>query len=189
MGKVDTTGIIRKSVRLGDYVNTTTETYRVKRTGKLDFNDLVFKAIDKKSMDIITGVYPFDLKTAEPFTMDYLSGTLAEKRQFEKEAFEATTRTSVRNSLTTNMVNALRQFDSVSNQHVAISDEDTMWEYTLLPVWLFTYDFENNPYYFAMNGQTGKIFGRVPLDSKRARKQTWLTIAAMAILGFLVAVI
>jgi hypothetical protein len=34
----------------------------------------------------------------------------------------------------------------------------------LLPVWLLSTRFEGNNYLFAMNGQTGKFVGNMPMD-------------------------
>lgn len=42
------------------------------------------------------------------------------------------------------------------------------WSYVLLPVWVLTYRGRNNTmYYFAMNGQTGKVCGKLPVDNKK----------------------
>ena len=40
--------------------------------------------------------------------------------------------------------------------------------YTLLPVWVLTYRAKGNDiFFFAMNGQTGEIVGKLPLDIKK----------------------
>ena len=43
---------------------------------------------------------------------------------------------------------------------------DAKWRYALLPVWTFTYQDKKDDkmYYFALNGQTGKTCGRLPVD-------------------------
>jgi hypothetical protein len=38
--------------------------------------------------------------------------------------------------------------------------------YALLPVWLLTTNWKGAPYTFAMNGQTGKFVGNLPVDKK-----------------------
>lgn len=38
------------------------------------------------------------------------------------------------------------------------------WDYTLLPVWTLVYQGKKNTFYFyAMNGQNGNIYGKLPL--------------------------
>lgn len=41
------------------------------------------------------------------------------------------------------------------------------WHYTLLPMWLMTYKYGGKDYYFAMNGQSRKIAGKIPISIPR----------------------
>lgn len=41
------------------------------------------------------------------------------------------------------------------------------WSYTLLPVWIITYKYKGKIYPFAINGQTGKLYGSLPADTGR----------------------
>lgn len=41
------------------------------------------------------------------------------------------------------------------------------WSYTLLPVWIITYKYNGKIYPFAINGQTGKLYGSLPADTGR----------------------
>ena len=34
----------------------------------------------------------------------------------------------------------------------------------MVPVWILTTRYENQPYTFMMNGQTGKVVGSLPID-------------------------
>ena len=47
----------------------------------------------------------------------------------------------------------------------------------MLPVWLLNTKWEGKDYLFAMNGQTGKLVGDLPVD----RKRFWATFAAIAL--------
>ena len=40
--------------------------------------------------------------------------------------------------------------------------------YALLPVWLLVSHYNGKDYHFAMNGQTGKLIGTLPVSKKRA---------------------
>ena len=40
----------------------------------------------------------------------------------------------------------------------------TSCNYALMPVWMMTYSSGSSNYIFAMNGQTGKIFGSLPVS-------------------------
>ena len=43
------------------------------------------------------------------------------------------------------------------------------WSYALLPVWTLTYNDKarGKIYYFALNGQTGKVCGQLPVDNRK----------------------
>ena len=42
-----------------------------------------------------------------------------------------------------------------------------MKHYALMPVWMMTYSVGNKNYIFAMNGQTGKVFGSLPVSKAK----------------------
>lgn len=49
----------------------------------------------------------------------------------------------------------------------------------LLPTWMMTYDYMGKKYVYALNGQTGKAFGDLPIDNK-------LIVRDAAIFGIIV---
>jgi predicted RNA-binding Zn-ribbon protein involved in translation (DUF1610 family) len=72
----------------------------------------------------------------------------------------------------------------VRNFSMSADFADETWRYILLPVYLATYKFENEPYQLILNGQTGAVAGQKPV----AWWKVWLVIAALLapgmILGF-----
>ena len=60
------------------------------------------------------------------------------------------------------------------------------WRYTLLPVWVLTYQGRTGTtYYYAMNGQTGETAGRLPLDQGRLFAHAGLIGIVILILGLI----
>ena len=41
------------------------------------------------------------------------------------------------------------------------------WDYTLMPIWILTYHRKNKRHTYALNGYTGKVYGRLPVSGKR----------------------
>ena len=60
-------------------------------------------------------------------------------------------------------------YNSVTVMNQTARLKETRWNYALLPVWTLTYKGkrDNHIYYFACNGQTGKICGKLPVDSAK----------------------
>ncbi|MBQ9318811.1 MAG: hypothetical protein IJR82_04205 [Bacilli bacterium] len=57
--------------------------------------------------------------------------------------------------------------------------------YTLLPVWLLNIKYKDNMHTFAMNGQTGKLIGDIPVDVKKAFFYWILTFVICMIIGLI----
>ena len=60
-------------------------------------------------------------------------------------------------------------YDRVSVRRSDAQLRDEKWEYALLPVWTLTYhdQAKNEMYYFTVNGQTGKVCGKLPVDKTK----------------------
>ena len=62
-----------------------------------------------------------------------------------------------------------KSYDSVNIRSQEARIRGARWAYALLPVWTLTYREHKtgNIYYFACNGQSGKVCGKLPVDSKK----------------------
>ena len=41
------------------------------------------------------------------------------------------------------------------------------WQYAMMPVWMMNYLYNGRDYLYAMNGQTGKNYGELPLNKAK----------------------
>ena len=150
----------------GDRRYTETETYEVNRSGTMPVKFVPRNALKKANRKLVEGVLPFDTDKLEPFTMGYLSGFVAERRDMEKQEFTDEVKSEIRNFAADTMRNSISSYDHVRVENQNIKLENETWEYALLPVWTLTYNDEskNRIYYFTINGQTGKVCGEIPVD-------------------------
>lgn len=58
-------------------------------------------------------------------------------------------------------------YDSVQVESKAIKARQSKAYYALLPVWMLYTEWKGNRYLFAMNGQTGKLVGDLPVSWKK----------------------
>ena len=115
-------------------------------------------------MELTRGIAPYRFQEAEDFTMAYLSGFQAEKRNLESSDLKPQAQSQVGEYSRKLLQETISGYTGVSvreMRHSILADE---WKYTLLPVWALTYRYKEKSYYFAMNGQTGKVCGEVPLS-------------------------
>ena len=94
---------------------------------------------------------------------------MAENRDMERESFVSEVQSEVRQFALENLKASAGDFSSleVKNSEVDVTEEG--WNYALLPVWTLTYNDKarGKIYYFALNGQTGKVWGELPVDNKK----------------------
>ena len=140
--------------------------YQVERSGCLDVKNLTRNALSGSNRELVESVLPFDSDKMVPFQTGYLSGFLAEKRNMESSEFTPEAEKEVKDYAVQNLTSTVSGYNSVRVQNSETSIRDAKWQYALLPVWVMTYRHKENGkvYYFAMNGQTGKICGKLPVD-------------------------
>ena len=61
--------------------------------------------------------------------------------------------------------------------------------YVLLPVWMLASKYKDKDYMFAMNGQTGKMVGNLPISVPRAVATFFGIMGGTALIGYIGAVI
>lgn len=154
--------------RVGDMEYTETKNFDIRRAGKVYFRHLPKTALQKAQNAMLKGIFPYNFAEMEKFHMGFLSGFLAEKRDIEKAGLTEEIRREIRAYSEKRMRDTIsgHQSFAMQGQHCEIVKET--FRYTLLPVWVLTYrERGNRVYYFAMNGQTGEIVGKLPVDGKK----------------------
>ncbi len=154
--------------RVGDTEYTETKTYAIRREGELNFRHLPKTALQKAQNAMLKGIFPYEFGALEPFYMGYLSGFQAEKRDIEKNVLTETVHQEIQSYAKKRMRDTVSGHHGFSVEHQNYHISEEKFRYTLLPVWVLTYqERAGNVYYFAMNGQTGEIVGKLPVDVKK----------------------
>ncbi len=153
--------------RVGDIEYTETKIYKIRRAGKVSFRHLPKTALEKAQNAMLKGIFPYEFGAMEKFHMGFLSGFQAEKRDVEKESLSEEIRREIQKFAEKRMRDSISGHNSFSmeSQNHTIAEEK--YQYALLPVWVLTYRQGNQIYYFAMNGQTGEVVGKLPIDNKK----------------------
>lgn len=146
---------------------TTTEYYQVRRGGNVEFRMVPVdgsRAMPDAHMDAIE---PYDYEELRPFSLSYLPGFLADKYDVEAEESARRADERCRNSAIAAMQSDVRGYQTCAVRHadVRLSREDAA--YALLPVWLLSTKWQDKNYLFAMNGQTGRLIGDLPVSKIR----------------------
>ena len=126
-------------------------------------------ALKKANRKLIDGVLPYRLNEKKIFSMGYLSGFVAENRDMEKDGFVNEVKEEVRQFALSSLSSQTGNYSSVQVRKNQADITEETWAAALLPVWTVTYNDKarGKIYYFALNGQTGKIWGELPVDNKK----------------------
>ena len=160
----------------GDYLVTTTNYYRLEREGQLVFSDLIRKALNKADRQLSDGIHPYDQSEMKPFASGYLSGFLAERRDVE----EAEAREDMLSETQGYVKDLLTQDSGLAGLtgDTRFEPTRTKLRYALLPAWVLTWrnGHSDRVYYYMMNGQNGKVCGKLPVNLPKL-------LATCAVLG------
>lgn len=152
----------------GDVQYTETKIFAVDRTADLTFENMTRNALNKENKELVEAVQPFRLDEAKAFSMGYLSGFLAEKRDIEKSDLADGLKQEVKAHAVNMMKNSASEYSALRSMSEKVHIKADEWKYLMLPVWVLTYKGgDGKTYYYAMNGQTKKISGVFPLAMKR----------------------
>ena len=62
----------------------------------------------------------------------------------------------------------MQGYDSVSCTESEVKKQAGAVAYCMAPVWIVTTRYQDKPYTFMMNGQSGKVVGSLPYDKMKA---------------------
>jgi len=156
-----------------DYSYTKTDFYSVQREGSLGFEKISVDGSEKMGDDFMDSIEPFDYGKLTGFQTAYLSGYIAEKYDVGIEASKERAIKRIRNSVESQFASSLTGYSSVIKERSSISVENGKVAYSLFPVWVINSKYKKESYQFIMNGQSGLIVGKLPIDKGKVFKY-WL---------------
>ncbi len=175
-----------RSWRDGDYIVTETRHFKVKRAGSLEFEKIPVDASKKMEDNYMDGLEPYNYSDLEDFSPQYMAGYFADK--FDVDVDTCLHRASARvvNSTKDKFKSTVSGYTTVSETFSNVRMISDSVKYSLLPVWMLNTKFEDKIYQFAINGQTGKVSGDLPIDKKK-QSRIFLTVAAIsaAVIGII----
>ncbi len=145
-----------------------TQVFNCQRAGKMSFEKIPVDGSKKMDDTYMESIEPFDYSELVPFATAYLTGYLADKYDVPAETCAPRADKRVENSAISVLRSSVKNFDNVDMQSSAVVKDVGKVLYALVPVWILTTRYEDKPYTFMMNGQTGKVVGSLPYDSGKA---------------------
>ena len=158
----------------GDYRVTTTSFYVLYRDGEMCFEKVPVDASVKMDNDLMDSIEPFDYNELVDFNSGYLAGYLADR--FDSSPDDELDRATSRmiNSTSDVMRESTLGYTSVQQRSNNLRATGASVRYVLLPVYLLHCKYNGKEYRYAVNGQTGKVVGELPIS--RPKQFAWFGI-------------
>ena len=163
-----------------DYRYTETSYYMIHRGGSVGFEHVPVDGSSKMPDDLMESVEPYDYSDALDFQTAYLAGYFADKYDVTAEESIDRANQRVRRSTEDAFASTVQGYATVNAESSSVQFHGGKAKYALYPVWLLNTTWNGEKYTFAMNGQTGKFVGNLPLDKSAATKWTVGLAAALS---------
>lgn len=151
----------------GSYDVTETKHYSCYRSGSLRFSRIPVDSSTKMPDEYMDAIEPFDYSELKPFSTAYLPGYMADKYDVDADTAEERAKTRAEKSLIGALQDSVNGYSGVSTEESSLTFQRSGLKYALLPVWLLSTKWKGQNFLFAVNGQTGKPIGNLPIDKKR----------------------
>lgn len=158
-----------------DFYYTKKDYYKVYRAGDMSFSRIPTDASKKFCDDIMDSIEPFDYKGLVEFNSSYMSGFLAEKYDIGMDELENRAKKRAIETAKDILYEDIVGYDEKNIRSTVDQANIKEKSYVLLPVWMLNVKYNGKIYTLAMNGQTGKFIGNVPISWKKVAR-VWLII-------------
>ncbi|MCR5625714.1 MAG: hypothetical protein K6F99_00200 [Lachnospiraceae bacterium] len=174
------------SSRQGDYIITETDVYSIERTVSMDFKNVPVDASGRISDDLMDSIEPFDMSEEVDFDMRYLAGFTSDRFDEAKDTIAARAKKRMFSTAEDAVRSRVSAGYSAVHKNGGHLNADVTARYLLLPVYKFKIKYDSKKYEFAVNGQTGKIMGKLPIDNNVCIR--YFMIRALAVLAPIVGI-
>ena len=147
-----------------DYIYTETQHYSVTRGGTIAFDHVPVDGSTKMDDALMESIEPFDFSQSVDFRTAYLSGFLADRYDVGSEQSVARANDRIRTSTEQAFASTVGGYTTLIPVCNHVQLKNGRAKYALYPVWLLNTTWKGKNYHFAMNGQTGRFVGDLPMD-------------------------
>lgn len=149
---------------------TETNVYHISRQGELEYDNMMemaYRKDDKIDPEQVETISDYHLAERRDFSMPYLSGFFAETPTVSEEEAHQQMKNRASSYADYSIREQLAPFDTTEMHIQEARTRIDHLQYVLLPIWIMTYRFLGKTFVYAINGQSGKSFGELPMDKRK----------------------
>lgn len=170
-----------------DYTYTETSFYSITRGGKVGFERVPVDGSTRMLDELMESLEPYDFSEAVDFQTAYLAGYFADKYDVSAEESIERANSRIRQSTEDVLASTINGgYSTLVKENSNIRIQNGKAKYALYPVWVLQTTWQGKSYIFAMNGQTGKFVGELPVDKGAYWKYWGMFTAGFAAIAFII---
>ena len=178
---IDAEGTGTKSHYSGD--DEIVETFSFERHGQLSWNHVPLDGETRIDDELMEAIEPFDFNALIPYDYKYLPGFYADRYDQSPQDLAARATKRAMNGIDSQLKGSLKGvFDRFTIKKNLSKIDSMEANYALLPVWFLSYKYRNKYYYFAMNGQTGEVAGKIPVSPVKKIMFFFIVLGILAVI-------
>ncbi|MBP5604942.1 MAG: hypothetical protein J6X60_05305 [Ruminiclostridium sp.] len=163
--------------------------YLVIRKGKVAFSGVLADGSSRCEDSVMDSIEPFDYSGLKEFDPAYLSGHAAERYDVSWDDVLPRIHQRIKEAATKEFRNSVIGYDRITDSSSDFRIGNISKKYIMLPVWLMTFFYNDRLYFFAMNGQTGKIGGALPINRLKVLLRAIMPVALPILIGIIFAIL
>lgn len=169
-----------------NYNYTETSHYAIHRAGQIAFDLVPVDGSSQMPDDLMESVEPFNFDEAVDFQTAYMAGFLADKYDVDAEQSVDRANQRIKESTEDEFRKTVVGYTTVTTESSSVRLSNGKTQYAMYPVWTLNTTYKDEKYLFAMNGQTGKFVGNLPMDMGKFCGLFAGVFAAASAISFLV---
>ncbi|MBF0578918.1 zinc ribbon domain-containing protein [Erysipelotrichaceae bacterium RD49] len=187
-GEIRASGEKTMTIPSGDWIITNHYVYDIDRAGSQWFHKVPVIGTTKTPKDAMDSIEPFDYSKMVPYNSGYLPGFMAQKYDRDSRQTAQFSKSRAENTFQNAMLSTINGYSGLHLTGSNIRPSSLDAQYALLPAYLLFMDYDNDEdKLIAINGQTGKIVGNVPVDAHK-RNRYFVRWAILLTIIFLILV-
>ncbi len=166
-----------------DWIITEHDVFQIYRAGSMEFSKIPVIASSKTPRNAMDSIEPYDYSRMVPFNNGYLPGFLAERYDINQTECAVPAKTRATNTFDASMTSTVQGYTAVNMGSGSIQHDTLKNAFVLLPAYILFMDFTGGKEdkLIAINGQTGKIVGNVPVDKHKRNRFALIVFLAVFI--------
>lgn len=185
-GHLQATGEHTHTFTMGDWIITNHDVFAIDRAGDQAYFKIPVIASSRTPKDAMDSIEPFDYSKLTDYNPGYLPGFLAERYDLDHERVQEFSRKRAENSFNQAMTNTIGAYEGLRLTGGEMHPQSIRAQYALMPAYMLFMDYDaHEDKLIAINGQTGKVVGNVPVDKHKRNRYfiRWFLILGVLFLA------